>query len=40
MDLLALSTADGQLHLHRLNWQRLWWTTPDAAITGKQQAWP
>ena len=35
MDLLALATADGQLHLHRLNWQRLWWTSPDAAITGR-----
>ena len=34
MDLLALATADGQLHLHRLNWQRLWWASPDAAITG------
>ncbi|PRW05834.1 anaphase-promoting complex subunit 4 [Chlorella sorokiniana] len=33
MDLLALATADGQLHLHRLNWQRLWWTSPDAPIT-------
>ena len=34
MDLLALATADGQLHLFRLNWQRLWWQSPDAAITG------
>lgn len=34
MDLLALATTDGQLHLHRLNWQRLWWTSPDAPITG------
>ena len=34
MDLLALATDDGQLHVHRLNWQRLWWTSPDAAITG------
>lgn len=34
MDLLALATADGQLHVHRLNWQRLWWTSPDAPITG------
>ena len=34
MDLLALATADGQLHLHRLNWQRLWWTSPEAPITG------
>ena len=34
MDLLALATADGQLHVHRLNWQRLWWSSPDAPITG------
>eukprot|EP00887_Chlorella_sp_A99_P001987 scaffold18.g1987.t1 len=34
MDLLALATADGQLHVHRLNWQRLWWTSsPEARIT-------
>lgn len=33
-DLLALATADGQLHLHRLNWQRLWWNSPEAPITG------
>ncbi|PSC75422.1 Anaphase-promoting complex subunit 4 [Micractinium conductrix] len=32
-DLLALATADGQLHLHRLNWQRLWWNSPEAPIT-------
>ena len=32
-DLLALAT-DGQLHLHRLNWQRLWWQSPEAPITG------
>lgn len=34
MDLLALASADGQLHVHRLNWQRLWWTSPEAPITG------
>ena len=34
MDLLALATADGKLHVHRLNWQRLWWSSPDAPITG------
>jgi anaphase-promoting complex subunit 4 len=34
MDLLALATTDGQLHVHRLNWQRLWWASPEAAITG------
>ena len=33
MDLLALSTADGQLCLHRLNWQRLWAVSPDSAVT-------
>jgi anaphase-promoting complex subunit 4 len=34
MDLLALVTADNQLHVHRLNWQRLWWTSPEATVTG------
>lgn len=34
MDLLALVTVDGQLHVHRLNWQRLWWTAPEATVTG------
>ncbi|GAB4814517.1 hypothetical protein N2152v2_001563 [Parachlorella kessleri] len=38
MDLLALVTVDGQLHVHRLNWQRLWWTAPEAPITGKREA--
>ena len=34
MDLLALVTAGGgQLHVHRLNWQRLWWTSPESSIT-------
>jgi hypothetical protein len=33
MDLLALLTADGHLHLHRLNWQRLWWISPESSIT-------
>ncbi|KAL3132551.1 hypothetical protein ABBQ32_009090 [Trebouxia sp. C0010 RCD-2024] len=33
MDLLALSTADGQLCLHRLNWQRLWAVSPESAVT-------
>jgi hypothetical protein len=41
MDLLALATADGQLHVHRLNWQRLWWSSPDAPITGARGCvWP
>ena len=35
MDLLALVTVDGQLHVHRLNWQRLLWTAPEATVTGK-----
>lgn len=34
-DLLALATADGQLHVHRLNFQRLFYTSPDAPITGE-----
>lgn len=33
MDLLALSTADGQLCLHRLNWQRLWAVSPESPVT-------
>lgn len=33
MDLLALATADGQLCLHRLNWQRLWATSPESTVT-------
>lgn len=33
MDLLALA-LEGQLAVHRLNWQRLWWTSPDAPVTG------
>ena len=33
MDLLALGTSDGQLTLHRLNWQRLWSITPDSPVT-------
>lgn len=32
MDLLAVLLADGQLHLHRLNWQRLWAFVPDSPI--------
>lgn len=34
MDLIALVTVDGQLHVHRLNWQRLWWTAPETIVTG------
>lgn len=33
MDLLALA-LEGQLAVHRLNWQRLWWVSPDASVTG------
>lgn len=33
MDLLALATADGQLCLHRLNWQRLWAISPESTVT-------
>ncbi|KAL4428023.1 hypothetical protein ABPG75_002112 [Micractinium tetrahymenae] len=32
MDLLALA-LEGQLAVHRLNWQRLWWASPDAPVT-------
>lgn len=34
MDLLALVLRDGQLQVHRLNWQRLWQVTPEAPVTG------
>lgn len=35
MDLLALASTDAQLHVHRLNWQRLWWaSSPGAGISG------
>ena len=33
MDLLAVAFADGRVAVHRLNWQRLWMVTPDAAPT-------
>ncbi|KAK3272105.1 Anaphase-promoting complex subunit 4 [Cymbomonas tetramitiformis] len=33
MDLLALSTADGQLRVYRLNWQRLWQVTSEHVVT-------
>lgn len=33
MDLLAFVTKEGQLQLHRLNWQRLWSITPEEPIT-------
>eukprot|EP00891_Asterochloris_glomerata_P000844 jgi/Astpho2/844/fgenesh1_pg.00016_%23_68_t len=33
MDLLALASSDGQLCLHRLNWQRLWAVTPEPPAT-------
>lgn len=33
MDLCAVVSTDGQLHLHRLNWQLLWAVVPDAQIT-------
>lgn len=34
MDLLALASTDGQLSVHRLNWQRLWSSTPES-ISGR-----
>ena len=33
MDLLALVATDGQLSVHRLNWQRLWSITPDSPVS-------
>ncbi|GFR42380.1 hypothetical protein Agub_g3066, partial [Astrephomene gubernaculifera] len=33
MDLLALVSDDGQLGVHRLEWQKLWVACPDAPIT-------
>jgi len=33
MDLLVLGFGDGQLCLHRLNWQRLWAVTPERPLT-------
>jgi Anaphase-promoting complex subunit 4 WD40 domain len=35
MDLLALVMEDNRVHVHRLNWQRLWVTTPQAEVSGK-----
>lgn len=32
MDLVAVLVEDGQLHLHRLNWQRLWNYVPESPI--------
>jgi anaphase-promoting complex subunit 4 len=33
MDVCAIVTADGQLKLHRLNWQLLWVASPEALVT-------
>eukprot|EP00898_Chlorokybus_atmophyticus_P001412 jgi/Chlat1/2271/Chrsp17S02791 len=33
MDLLAIATADRQLCVYRLNWQRLWAISPETAVT-------
>lgn len=33
MDLVAVAFTDGRIAVHRLNWQRLWLVTPDAAPT-------
>lgn len=33
MDLLALVAEDGQLAVHRLEWQKLWVAVPEAPIT-------
>lgn len=33
MDLCAVATADGSLHLHRLNWQTLWVTSPEPLVS-------
>ena len=38
MDLIALVMDDHKLHVHRLNWQRLWVVAlDDISVTG---AWP
>lgn len=33
MDVCAVVSADGQLHLHRMDWQLLWAVAPEALIT-------
>jgi anaphase-promoting complex subunit 4 len=33
MDLCAVVSADGQLHLHRMDWQLLWAVSPEALVT-------
>lgn len=33
MDLCAVVSADGQLHLHRMDWQQLWALSPEALVT-------
>lgn len=33
MDICAVVTADGPLHLHRLNWQTLWVTSPEWLVS-------
>lgn len=33
MDLCAVVSCDGQLHVHRMNWQVLWVTCPDTVVT-------
>eukprot|EP00878_Enallax_costatus_P019559 GHUV01020636.1.p1 GENE.GHUV01020636.1~~GHUV01020636.1.p1 ORF type:complete len:270 (+),score=46.40 GHUV01020636.1:387-1196(+) len=33
MDLCAVVSTDGQLHLHRMDWQQLWAISPESLIT-------
>jgi WD40 repeat protein len=33
MDLCAVVSADGQLHLHRMDWQLLWAVSPETLVT-------
>lgn len=33
MDLCVVVSTDGQLHLHRMDWQQLWAISPEALIT-------
>jgi hypothetical protein len=32
MDLCAVVSADGQLHLHRMDWQQLWALSPEVCV--------
>lgn len=32
MDLCAVVSVDGQLHLHRMDWQQLWALSPEVCL--------